>query len=76
MTPQDPAPGFGTLLRLRRRAAGLTLEELSERAGVSVRAIGDMERGRSRSPQARTVSSLADALRLDAAERAAFTEAA
>jgi predicted ATPase len=32
---------FGTLLRRQRIAAGLTQEELAERAGVSVRRIGD-----------------------------------
>ncbi|MEU7323748.1 helix-turn-helix domain-containing protein [Streptomyces griseoviridis] len=74
VTPEES--GFGPLLRLHRRSAGLTLEELAERAGVSVRAIGDMERGRSRSPQARTVTALAGALRLEATDRAAFTEAA
>jgi tetratricopeptide (TPR) repeat protein/transcriptional regulator with XRE-family HTH domain len=47
----------------------LTIEELSEASGVSVRAIGDMERGRSRVPQRRTVAALADGLGLAAAER-------
>lgn len=74
--PPAEDSGFGPLLRRHRRTAGLTLEELSERAGISVRAIGDMERGRSRSPQARTVTALADALRLDATDRAAFAQTA
>ncbi|MFJ9634600.1 ATP-binding protein [Streptomyces sp. NPDC101175] len=58
--------GFGVMLRSLRRAARLTLEELSEASGVSVRALGDLERGRSRGPQRRTVDALAAALRLDA----------
>ncbi|MFJ6389043.1 ATP-binding protein [Streptomyces sp. NPDC091972] len=65
----DVPPGgtaFGVLLRSLRRAARLTLEELSEASGVSVRALGDLERGRSRGPQRRTVEALAAALRLDA----------
>ena len=70
-------PGaYGPLLRAHRRAAGLTLEELAEASGVSVRGIGDMERGRSRGPQRRTVVALAEALRLPPAERAALLEAA
>ncbi|ANS62572.1 regulatory protein [Streptomyces lincolnensis] len=52
------------MLRGHRHAAGMTLEELALASGVSDRAIGDMERGRSRGPQARTVQALATALRL------------
>jgi transcriptional regulator with XRE-family HTH domain/tetratricopeptide (TPR) repeat protein len=52
------------LLRGFRHAAGLTLEELAEASGVSDRAIGDMERGHSKGPQARTVQALAAALGL------------
>jgi transcriptional regulator with XRE-family HTH domain len=37
---------FAALLRTARHDAGLTLEELSESSGVSVRALSDMERGR------------------------------
>ncbi|MET7731428.1 helix-turn-helix domain-containing protein [Streptomyces sp. NPDC005402] len=68
--PQSDVPhggtAFGVMLRSLRRAARLTLEELSEASGVSVRALGDLERGRSRGPQRRTVDALAAALRLDA----------
>ncbi|MGY5007875.1 helix-turn-helix domain-containing protein [Streptomyces sp. 900105755] len=59
------ATAFGAMLRSLRRAARLTLEELSQASGVSVRALGDMERGRSRGPQRRTVDALAAALKLD-----------
>src|SRR5437763_7586283 len=44
---------FGTLLRRTRIAAGLTQEELAERAGISRRSLGDMERG-GRTRRART----------------------
>ena len=44
---------LGTLLRRYRRAAGMTLEELAEASGVSARAISDMERGRTHTPQRR-----------------------
>jgi predicted ATPase/DNA-binding XRE family transcriptional regulator len=37
--------GLGSLLRRHREAAGLTQEELADRAGVSTRAISDIERG-------------------------------
>ncbi|MFI8083406.1 ATP-binding protein [Kitasatospora sp. NPDC086009] len=61
---QPDVPALGPLLRAHRHAAGLTLEELAEGSGVSARAIGDMERGHSRGPQARTVQALATALGL------------
>jgi transcriptional regulator with XRE-family HTH domain len=59
--------GFGERLRALRSAAGLSQEALAHAAGVSVRALSDLERGRSRGPQRRTVESLAAALGLDAA---------
>ncbi|MGW0809543.1 helix-turn-helix domain-containing protein, partial [Nonomuraea sp. NPDC002799] len=67
---------FGALLRSLRQAVGLTIEELSHASGVSVRAIGDMERGVSRGPQRRTVQALAEALRLDDEQGAELAEAA
>jgi len=53
------------VLRGHRRAARLTLEQLAEASGVSARTLSDMERGRSRGPQHRTVTALADALALE-----------
>ncbi|WP_439655837.1 helix-turn-helix domain-containing protein [Lentzea sp. HUAS TT2] len=61
---------FGARLVQHRKNAGLSQEELSERSGVSVRAISDMERGRARSPQRRTTEALLDALGLDEDDRA------
>ncbi|MFH8411318.1 helix-turn-helix domain-containing protein [Streptomyces sp. NPDC018019] len=55
---------FGVLLHSLRKSAGLTQEELAQAAGISVRALSYMERGRSRGPQRRTVQALATALRL------------
>ncbi|MGW3735442.1 helix-turn-helix domain-containing protein [Streptomyces sp. NPDC005148] len=60
---------FGVVLRGLRQRGRLTIEELAEASGVSVRAIGDMERGRSRVPQRRTVVALAEGLGLADAER-------
>jgi tetratricopeptide (TPR) repeat protein/transcriptional regulator with XRE-family HTH domain len=61
---------FGRLLRRCRMGAGLTQEELAARAGLSVRAVSDMERGRTQRPFLRSVRQLADALGLTAPERA------
>ncbi|MEU5869444.1 helix-turn-helix domain-containing protein [Nonomuraea sp. NPDC047529] len=63
---------FAELLRLHRHAARLTLEQLAEASGVSVRTLSDMERGRSTGPQHRTVTALADALSLGQEEREQF----
>lgn len=61
---------FAEMLRRCRVAAGLTQEQLAERAGLSVRGISDLERGVNRSPRASTAERLADALGLSPAERA------
>ena len=67
---------FGELLRQRRLAAGLTQEALAERAGVSAKAISDLERDPGRTPRLDTVGLLADALDLDPGERAGLLAAA
>src|SRR4051794_138642 len=69
MTPsEDLRPTFATLLQHYRQAAGLSQEELAERAGLSRRGISDIERGVRRSPYPATVRSLAEALHLDDAD--------
>jgi transcriptional regulator with XRE-family HTH domain len=64
----DPATDtrgqFGALLRECRMAACLTQEEVAHRSGLSVRALSDMERGRTARPFGRTVRLLAEALEL------------
>ncbi len=65
-----PAPTFGELLRHARRAAGLTQEELSARAGISADAISVLERGLTRAPHQETLNLLAEALQLAPEERA------
>jgi transcriptional regulator with XRE-family HTH domain len=52
----------GLWLRRQRVAAGLTQEDLAERSGVSVRAIADLERGRTRKPYPSSVRALTHAL--------------
>jgi len=60
-----PGPAHpGEWLRQQRVAAGLTQEDLAERSGVSVRAIADLERGRTRKPYPSSVRALARALGL------------
>jgi transcriptional regulator with XRE-family HTH domain len=71
-----PSPGFGTLLRRYRVAAGLSQEELAEWAGLSARTVGDLERGVSHAPRKDSVALLAQALALAASERATLTEGA
>src|SRR5262245_64442010 len=61
----DRAAGaFGAALRRHRRAAGLTQEALAEQAGVSARAVSDLERGLARAPHRDTLARLSDALGL------------
>jgi predicted ATPase/DNA-binding XRE family transcriptional regulator len=67
---------FGERLRQRRLAAGLTQEALADRAGVSAKAISDLERDPDRTPRLDTVGLLADALGLGPGERAGLLAAA
>jgi len=66
----DGTVAFGYMLRQYRDAAGLTQEELAERAGLSAEAVSLLERGGRRRPHPYTVHTLAEALQLPAAERA------
>jgi predicted ATPase/transcriptional regulator with XRE-family HTH domain/Tfp pilus assembly protein PilF len=65
----------GDLLRRYRITVGLTQEKLAERATLSVRAIGDIERGVKRRPHRETIRLLADALALSDTERDDFLAA-
>ena len=67
---------FGDLLRSLRRAASLSQEELAQRAKLSVKAIGALERGERQHPYPATVRTLADALGLSNGTRSALLEAA
>lgn len=69
-------PEFGTRLRACRQSAGMSQQELAERSGLSVRAISDLERGRTRFPYQDSLGRLADALGLSGSARTAFTTAA
>ncbi|MFC0623914.1 tetratricopeptide repeat protein [Kribbella deserti] len=67
---------FGQLLRRHRRALGITQEMLAARSGLSVEAIGALERGTRRAPYRETVEQLADALELADDVRAEFERSA
>jgi predicted ATPase/transcriptional regulator with XRE-family HTH domain len=69
-------PTFGDLLRRHRLAAGLSQEELAERASLSRRGISDLERGARTHPHRETLALLVEALGLEREERRAFLAAA
>jgi predicted ATPase/DNA-binding XRE family transcriptional regulator len=67
---------FAAVLREYRARAGLSQEELAERAGMSRRGVADLERGARRLPHPATVRRLADALALSPDQRASLQSAA
>src|ERR671912_2877306 len=75
MATHDPSR-LADLVRRHRTAVALSQEALAERAGLSVRAISDLERGVHRVPRLETVRLLADALALDEAGRTELLAAA
>jgi predicted ATPase/transcriptional regulator with XRE-family HTH domain len=72
MRDHESIASVGELLRDHRRTAGLTQEELAERAGVSPRSISEWERGGAHVPRRDTVALLVRALSLEGADRQAF----
>ena len=69
MTKEGTAT-LGALLRAQREAAGLSQEELADRAGLSPHAISALERGTRTRPYPHTLRSLSAALGLTDDERA------
>ena len=67
---------FGALLKRYRQAAGLSQEGLAARAGLSARAISDLERGIYRTPRYDTVHLLLEALTLPEPQQALLRGAA
>ena len=76
MTTTTHRTDLGALLKRLRAAAQLTQEELAERAHMSVRAVGDLERGVRRAPHNDTVELLTTALGLGAEDAALLRMAA
>ena len=66
---------FSTRLRGLRKDAGLTQQELAQRAGLSLNAVNALERGARKHPYPHTVRSLADALGLSEEERSSLLAA-
>jgi predicted ATPase/DNA-binding CsgD family transcriptional regulator/transcriptional regulator with XRE-family HTH domain len=66
---------FNEQLRWFRRRAGLSQEQLAERAGLAASAVGALEQGLRRRPYPRTVAVLAQALGLSPDEHAALMRA-
>jgi predicted ATPase/DNA-binding XRE family transcriptional regulator len=63
---------LGVLLKKLRAAAGMTQEELADRAGISARTVSDVERGLRTAVHGDTARRLASALGLHDEERAKF----
>ena len=63
---------LGVALKKLRAAAGMTQEELADRAGISARTVSDVERGLRMSVHGDTARRLAAALALDEQERVRF----
>jgi transcriptional regulator with XRE-family HTH domain/tetratricopeptide (TPR) repeat protein len=66
---RDPSGNYGPRLRQERMAMGLTQEELANASGLSVRAIRDLERGRTSCPRPSTIRQITSALDLSTAAR-------
>ena len=73
---RDSGEELGDLLRRFRTAAGLTQEELAERAAISARTVSDIERGLRNMVYRETAKRLAEALDLEAADREEFEKTA
>jgi predicted ATPase/DNA-binding XRE family transcriptional regulator len=67
---------LASLLKRHRTAAGLTQEELADRAEISARTVSDVERGLRTRIYRDTAVRLTEALRLDRSERGEFEAAA
>ncbi len=73
---QGRQENFGKLVRRYRLALGLSQEELADRSGLSVKAIANIERGRTTRPHRHSVQSLGEALVLPDSQRRELDRAA
>ncbi len=69
------AMSFGELLRRYRERVGYSQEVLAERAGLTSKGVGALERGERQRPYPHTVRALSDALGLGDTERASLVAA-
>jgi predicted ATPase/DNA-binding CsgD family transcriptional regulator/DNA-binding XRE family transcriptional regulator len=72
MGAREGSGDFGGQLRRHREAAGLSQEDLAERAALTAKAISALERGERQHPYPQTLRALADALNLSDAARSAL----
>jgi len=72
MGAREGSGDFGGQLRRHREAAGLSQEELAERAALTAKAISALERGERQHPYPQTVRALANALSLSDVDRSAL----
>jgi transcriptional regulator with XRE-family HTH domain len=71
MIPVPPSSGtVGSLIRRYRQLAGLTQEELGEKASLSVRAVRNLEQDKVRRPRRSTLQRLASVLGASELDRA------
>lgn len=70
------AEELASLLRVLRERAGMTQEELADSSGLSIRTISDLERGRTTTPQRRSIALLAGALCIEGDSLDHFRQAA
>lgn len=70
--PDQTTEPFGAVLRRLREHAGLSQQELAERAGLTPHAVSALERGTRTRPYPHTVRSLAEALRVSDVDRDAL----
>jgi predicted ATPase/transcriptional regulator with XRE-family HTH domain len=73
--PASETPQLGTLLATLRARAGMSQEELADRAGLSAHAVSALERGTRTHPYPHTVRALAQALGLSDDERTSLVAA-
>jgi predicted ATPase/transcriptional regulator with XRE-family HTH domain len=76
VAPMGNRTSLSLLLKRYRVAAGLSQEALAQRAGLSARAISDLERGLHRVPHIATLDLLATALALSSSQRTMLLAAA
>jgi transcriptional regulator with XRE-family HTH domain len=76
MIPAPEGSGVGGLIRRHRQMAGLTQEELGEKADLSVRAVRNLEQGKVWRPRRSTLQRLALALGLNKLDAAGLFTAA
>lgn len=69
----ESAKGLGKLVQRLRRKAGLTQEQLAEKAELSLKYLGELERGRG-NPTLSILENIASALKMSLSEMFAYDD--